>query len=404
MKFHLRAVAILLAIGALSACSMRGPQSALPQPPSDLTSHQQIGLGSHPATGPGPVKHACEDSRSGFMHCDALVRTDIVVPLAITPDVVGYGPKDLRTAYGLLTISPTGGVGQTIAIVDAFKDTHANGDLAVYRANYKMPACTVSTGCLTIHAFGTTGDEGWGEEESLDLDMASAICPKCKILLVEAADNSSVNLTTAESYAVAHANVVSNSWGGSESGPSSLDAAYKSTTVAILASTGDFGFNSPAQWPAILPSVVGVGGTTLSSTSPRVESGWSGAGSGCSVFYAKPAFQSGVTTGCTMRAQSDVSAEADPSTCVAVYDTFMGDPGWECFGGTSVASPLVAGVFALVANSTTNHASHIYANTSHLHDVTTGPTNGACGAPLCKPGIGWDGPTGLGTPNGDGAF
>jgi len=150
--------------------------------------------------------------------------------------------------------------------------------------------------------------------------------------------------------------------------------------------------------------VVGVGGTTLTSTSPRVESAWSGAGSGCSIFYAKPMFQSGITTGCTMRAEGDVSAEADPSTCVAVYDTFGGDPGWECFGGTSVASPLIAGVFALVANSTTNHSKFVYANKSHLNDIKTGPANGPCGAPLCKPGVGWDGPTGLGTPNGDGAF
>jgi subtilase family serine protease len=404
VKSYLRAVAVLLAIGALSACSMRGPQSALPQPPSDLTSHQQIGLGEHPATGPGPIKHACEEPRSGFMHCDALVRTDIVVPLAITPDVVGYGPKSLRTAYGLLTASSTGGVGQTVAIVDAFKDTHANGDLAVYRANWKEPACTTTTGCLTIKAFGTVGDGGWGEEESLDLDMVSAICPKCKILLVEAADNSTANLTTAELYAVAHANAVSNSWGGSESGPSSFDAAYKSSTVAITSSTGDSGFNLPAQWPAILPSVVGVGGTTLSSVSPRTESGWSGAGSGCSVFYAKPGFQTGVTTGCTMRAQGDVSAVADPGTCVAVYDTFMGDPGWECFGGTSVASPMIASVFALVGIPADNHSKFVYANKSHLNDVKTGPANGGCGAPLCVPGIGWDGPTGLGTPNGTGAF
>lgn len=230
--------------------------------------------------------------------------------------------------------------------------------------------------------------------------MVSAICPNCKILLVEAASNSTANLTTAEDYATAHANYVSNSWSGSESSASSTDSHYQIAGKVITAATGDSGYNTTAQWPAILPGVIGVGGTTLSSISPRVESAWSGAGSGCSKVYAKPGFQSGVNTGCSMRAQADVSAIGDPNTGVAVYDTFH-EPGWLVFGGTSVATPVIASVYALSGN--TNDASFLYANASKLYDPTSG-SNGNCGAPLCNAGTGWDGPTGEGSPNGLGAF
>jgi subtilase family serine protease len=231
--------------------------------------------------------------------------------------------------------------------------------------------------------------------------MVSAICPNCNILLIEAASNSTSNLTTAENYATAHAHFVSNSWGGNE-GATSFDASYNKTGVAITASTGDSGFNNTAQWPAILASVTGVGGTSLTSISPRAESAWNGAGSGCSKIYAKPGFQSTIATGCSNRAQSDVAADADPNTGVAVYDT-LHSGGWLVFGGTSVSSPIIASVFALVDNTSTNNNSFVYSHASGLHDITTG-SNGSCGAPLCKAGTGWDGPTGLGTPNGISAF
>lgn len=149
--------------------------------------------------------------------------------------------------------------------------------------------------------------------------------------------------------------------------------------------------------------MIAVGGTTLSHTSPRSESAWSGAGSGCSTKFAKPSYQVGVTTGCAKRAQADVSAVANPSTGVAVYDTFGGYGGWNVFGGTSVATPIIASVFALANNTATNNPGNLYANTGSLNDVTSG-SNGGCGAPLCTAGTGWDGPTGLGTPNGIGAF
>jgi subtilase family serine protease len=231
--------------------------------------------------------------------------------------------------------------------------------------------------------------------------MVSAICPNCKIILVEASSASTAALSTAERYATSHAGYVSNSWSGNE-GSKTYDGDYNVGGVAIAAATGDSGHNRTAQWPAILPSVIGVGGTSLTKTSPRSESAWSGAGSGCSTVYAKPSFQSGISTGCSKRAQADASAVANPNTGVAVYDSFH-ESGWLVFGGTSVATPITASVFALAGNASTNNPGNLYSHKANLNDVTSG-SNGNCGAPLCKAGAGWDGPTGLGTPNGIAAF
>jgi subtilase family serine protease len=147
-----------------------------------------------------------------------------------------------------------------------------------------------------------------------------------------------------------------------------------------------------------------VGGTTLTSVSPLTETAWVNAGSGCSKIYAKPSFQTGLNTGCSMRAQADVSADADPDTGVAVYDTFH-RRGWLVFGGTSAAAPIVASVFALADKSGANDPANLYGHAAALFSVTSG-SNGACGAPLCTAGAGsaWNGPTGLGTPKGIAAF
>ena len=129
---------------------------------------------------------------------------------------------------------------------------------------------------------------------------------------------------------------------------------------------------------------------------------WNGAGSGCSRYESKPSWQK--DTGCSKRTIADVSAIADPASGVVVYDTY-GDPGWMAFGGTSVSAPIIASVYALAATTpTTNAASLPYANTASLFDVTSG-SNGSCGGSyLCTGKIGYDGPTGLGTPNGTAAF
>jgi hypothetical protein len=390
-----------------ASCRSRAPQSLSSVPQN--SSVQQSGtavpkrataaqLGLWPRQ--GPAIRVCGDVSAGFARCQAWRRTDIQG--AIAPNTPGgYAPGDLQTAYGLTSDSKNSGAGQTVAIVDAYDDPNAASDLNAYREQYGLPACPVSNGCFTKQAYTVQTNTGWAAEESVDVDMVSAICPNCKILLVEAVSASIDDLSTAEQYATAHADYVSNSWSGNE-GTKTYDDDYSVSCGAITAATGDSGHNATAQWPAILPSVIGVGGTSLTSVSPRAETAWLHSGSGCSKIYAKPIFQSALNAACSMRAQADASADADPHTGVAVYDTFH-QRGWLVFGGTSVATPIVAAAFALAGNTSASPLENLYSHTSSLNDVTSG-SDGACGAPLCTAGQGWDGPTGLGSPKGTGAL
>jgi subtilase family serine protease len=380
-------------MNSLPASGVTGQTQSLAREP--YRSAAQLGLWPRA----GSAVRVCGEAPSGYARCQAWLRTD--VHGLIRPNTPsGYSPVDLQTAYNLSSYSGNGS-GETVAIVDAYTDPKAAADLAVYRQQYGLSPCTVANGCFATKAFSSKSNSGWAQEESLDVDMVSAICPKCHILLVEASTASIAALATAEQYATAHANYVSNSWSGNE-GNKSYDADFNVNGVAITAATGDSGYNSTAQWPAILPSVTAVGGTSLTSYNPRKETAWNGAGSGCSRIYAKPSFQSGLSTGCSMRAEADSSADADPNTGVAVYDSFH-QGGWLVFGGTSVATPITASVFALAGNSANNNDTYLYAHSADLNDVTSG-SNGSCGVPLCTATTGWDGPTGLGTPNGIAAF
>ena len=238
----------------------------------------------------------------------------------------GYGPADLQSAYAL----PSNlGAGKTVAIVDAYDLPSAESDLGVYRSQFGLPPCTTANGCFRkINQNGGTtppaANSGWGQEIALDIDMVSAICPQCKILLVEASSASIANLGTAVNQAVAQGAVaVSNSYGASESfSETSWDTSYyKHAGVAITASSGDSGYGT--SYPAASPWVTSVGGTSLSRASNArgwTETVWSGAGSGCSSTESKPSFQT--DTGCSRRTIADVSAVANPSTGVAVYDTY----------------------------------------------------------------------------------
>jgi Predicted protease len=236
--------------------------------------------------------------------------------------------------------------------------------------------------------------------------MASAICPGCNILLVEASSASFANLATAVDYAASHgATVISNSYGGNEySSETSDESHYNHPGIAITVSSGDSGYG--VEFPAASQYVTSVGGTHLTPSSGGrgwTETVWSGAGSGCSTYITKPSWQPTVD-GCAKRTVADVSAVADPNTGVAVYDTYRLHPGgWLVFGGTSVASPIVAGVYALAGNASSISPQHLYTNPS-FYDVTSG-SNGNCGGGLLCTGVtGYDGPTGLGTPNGTSAF
>jgi len=262
-------------------------------------------------------------------------------------------------------------------------------------------------------------DSGWATEISLDLDMASAVCPSCKILLVEATSNANTDLYAAvDTAARLGATVISNSYGGGESSTQivSGDPHFNHPGIPITVSSGDSGYG--VEYPAASQYVTAVGGTTLKRASTArgwTETVWSGAGSGCSKYDPKPSWQH--DSGCAKRTVADVSAVADPNTGVAVYDTFSdafgGANGWIVVGGTSVSAPVIAGVFALAGNGVSINAGYPYAHTSALFDVTSGSNGGGllgllggCRSPnyLCTGGPGYDGPTGLGTPNGTGAF
>ncbi|MGH8960687.1 MAG: carboxypeptidase regulatory-like domain-containing protein [Jatrophihabitantaceae bacterium] len=416
------------------ALTQAGPAAAAPPTPAHTTGHAAAHATGHtPAHAAGhatparptphtsaatkathPVRNSCDAvTRTAQARCFALVRTDLAslgraVNPADTP--AGYGPSDLQDAYNLP--SATAGAGQTVAIVDAFDDPNAESDLAAYRTQYGLSACTTDNGCFSkVNQQGAASplpgpDAGWAEEISLDLDMVSAACPQCHILLVEADDNYTNNLAAAVDTAVAlGAKYVSNSYGGPEDpSETEFDADYNHPGVVVTASTGDDGYGS--AYPATAPGVTAVGGTSLTADSSArgwTESAWAGAGSGCSDVEAKPDFQT--DPGCPGRSIADVSSVADPETGVAVYDSYNFQ-GWAVFGGTSASSPMIAATYALAGTpaANTDPASYPYQAAGQLNDVTTG-NNGSCDPSyLCTAGPGYDGPTGLGTPNGVGAF
>ena len=344
-----------------------------------------------------------------FARCFAMVRTGLDKQIKADPNdppATALGPAQIQSAYKL----PATGQGQTVAIVDAFGDSHAEDDLAAFRSQFGLPPCTTANGCFKkVDQTGGTNyppdDPGWGLETSLDVDAVSSACPNCHILLVQGTDNSLDSLGIAVDTAVSlGAKFVSNSYGvaGEASDELGFDHYYTHAGVAVTASTGDAG--DVTNWPATNPNVVGVGGTTLtadSSTRGWHESAWADGGSGCSPFEPKPDFQATLNTNCSNRAIADVSADADPNTGLAVFDT-LGQGGWLQVGGTSLSSPLVASMYALAGTPVpgTFPVSYPYAAApGSLFDVTEG-TNGGCGNVLCQAGPGWDGPTGLGTPNG----
>ena len=353
------------------------------------------------------------------------------------PPPSSYGASALQDAYGLSEAAATAGAGSTVAIVDAYDDPNAYEDLVHYRREQGLDSAEAPISeCGPTSISGSTspcfakvnqagaagpypsGNTGWAEEISLDLDMVSAICPNCNILLVEATSNSFENLAAAVDRAATFGPVaIGNSYGGGEfSGEEAYAAAhYSHAGIAITAASGDNGYG--AEFPAAGPNVIAVGGTSL-----REEGGgwsqtvWSGAGSGCSAVVAKPGWQS--DTGCAKRRTiADTAAVADPNTGVQVYDTYN-EPGEMVFGGTSASTQIIAAVYGLTGEGADN-ASALYAEapfpdpSPFLTDVTSG-SNGSCTghgrfagtslAYLCTGEVGYDGPTGMGTPAGTAGF
>lgn len=358
-----------------------------------------------PATSTAPARisymHACTTVAKGYARCTALVAVHAgsTQALSVNPDAnppgdsPPYAPSDLHNAYALPYTAPGT---PTVAIVDAYNDPNLASNLATYRSEWGLTACTTSSGCLKIvnQTGGTrlpSRNSGWGVEESLDLDMVSAICENCHILLVEASSPSNGNLGTAVNTAVRlGAIAVSNSYGENEfSGDgSSCSSYYQHNYVAVTASSGDSG--PGVSYPAVCPTITAVGGTTLNSDGSETD--WADAGGGCSSTIGIPSWQSSSVTGCGNRAVADVSAVADPNTGVYVYDTY-GEGGWLEVGGTSVSSPIIASVFALAGN---------VSSTQYPASLPWSRYNNGCLFEVG--GVRYSYQGGLGSPNGTGCF
>jgi hypothetical protein len=358
------------------------------------------------ASSTASFRHACATSTSKLTRqCQVLIDTAVAQKpasaMAVSPAATpsGYGPSQLQSAYNLASAAAAAGSGETVYIVDSYDYPTAQADLSTYRSQYGLPAC--GSGCFTkVNQNGATsplppaaGSTGWDVEESLDIDMVSAICPLCHITLVEATSPTNSNLYTAENSAVSlGAKFISNSWGGSEYSGEASDATtyFNHPGVAITVSAGD----SPGpEFPAEAEYVTAVGGTTLSTASNSrgwTESPWASSGGGCSSYETAPSWQSSSVTGCSRREDNDVSADADPNTGAAIYNSYS-QGGWLQVGGTSESSPIIASVYALAGTP----ASGSYPS----QDIWTHEPAG-----LYPVGSGYSSVPGWGTPDGTTAF
>ena len=358
-----------------------------------------------------PGRHAtgaiCNGPRRCYAH--ALVDESGHVQAFATP--AGYGPGELEAAYKI-DLAKAPAKAPTVVLIDAYGYANLESDLATYRTTYNLPACTTASGCLTIvNQSGQTsplpgappaGDD-WTVETALDLDMVSAGCPSCKIVVVQADDDTGDGLFVANNLpSTLGATVVSNSWGGPEQSgtPATLYESYfNHPGAAIFVAAGDNGYDDAGQgpdYPSTSGYTIAVGATSLTqATNARgwSETAWSSGGSSCSLSIPKPSYQSG--TSCSYKATTDLAAVGDPQNGVAIYN----NGAWQVVGGTSAASPLTAAIFAFTGNGNPEGlGAFVKANAQAFNDVTSG-SNGTCGNILCTAGVGWDGPTGWGTPN-----
>ncbi|MYR57613.1 peptidase S8 [Streptomyces sp. SID625] len=403
-------------LGAILAATLATAVPTSATPASATTRMAGAVPGPQASAGLSAAHDVCPTAAPGHARCYAQIRTDPGGVRGVrSADALpaGYGPADLRAAYDL---PDTGGAGQTVAVVVAGDDATAEADLAVYRTTYGLPACTTANGCFSkVNQKGAAGplpeDMGWEGETALDLAMVSAACPQCHILLVESDDTEFADFAAAENTAARlGATEISNSYGDTESGSLvKYASAYSHPGVAITVASGDSGYGLPS-FPADLDSVVSVGGTMLKRADNARgwnETVWNsqkgGAGSGCSAWVDKPAWQHDAN--CPGRMVADVAAVADPDTGVAIYDSL---DGWSVGSGTSASAPLVAGIIGLAGHP--EHfpdASYLYAHSAGLNDVVAGSNVLAtdCGGDYqCTGQPGYDGPTGLGTPAGLSAF
>jgi len=333
----------------------------------------------------------------------------------------GLQPGTVRHAYGFDALANQG-KGQIIALVDAYDDPNAEADLAVFDRQFSLPDCTTANGCFRkIFAAGRkpSSDAGWSMEIALDVEWAHALAPQAKIILVEAASNRMSDLLRAVDVAVQNgASVVSASWGCPEySGERGDDGHFSVNGVTFTVASGDNG--TGVQYPSVSPTVVAVGGTSLTISAGNYggESAWKGSGGGQSSVEYVPAFQAAYPLPANSRGRRgvpDVSFDGDPYTGFAIYDSvgYQSFKGWFEVGGTSAGAPQWAALFAIAnsmrvtsrkrllnATPATLYALAKSNYNGYFHDVTSG-TNGGCGT-LCSAGSRYDYVTGLGTPKAD---
>lgn len=434
----------ILAVTVLAACSHGSMnQSFVPSSSSSIVAQS----GDVPFLGPNPVRQFCSTPGTPErMQCFALMRTDVMPTLAADAAQIrddgescrfsqGYCPNDLQEAYDLPSLKA--GSGKTVAIVDAYGYDHAASDLATFRSTMGLKACTTGTGCLRIlnqegHSSPLPpqppASDDWKGEESLDLDMVSGICPNCKIILIQADNNGTSNLYTGVKTAGSlGAKYIGVSWGGKPEGAD--NPVFHQAGVVIAAAAGDGGGGGrygggPIQ-PCTYTYVVCVGGTHLIHSGDK--RGWSetvwndwtfdacggpcgATGSACSTKIAKPSWQH--DSGCKMRSAADTSATASLRAAVIVYNSEEG--GWGLYGGTSASTQIIAAVYALAGNAASQTgASYFWGHhQGHVNDVTSGNNLDAnlgvtCASSvhyICTAGVGFDGPTGWGTPEGVDAY
>jgi hypothetical protein len=326
--------------------------------------------------------------------------TALPVPGALASTPSGWAPQDLQNAYGLPGVT---GAGETVALVTAYDDPDAESDLAVYRSQYNLPACTTANGCFSkVNQTGGTTyptTTSWTDVDAESLDAISAMCPGCRIVMVEANSSALTDLGQAEDEAVTQATFVDNDFAVSEgevgqAETTTYDAYFHHSGVAITAPAGDSGYG--VSYPADSQYVTAVGGTVLTDTNGAYsETAWPSSGSGCSQFESKPTWQA--DTGCSGRTLNDVSAVA---TSLAYYNSATGG-GWSTGSGTEISSAVVAGYYGVLvasgASLGTNPVQYFYTNASKFTDITSG-SNGTCSVTyLCMAGTGYDGPTGTGS-------
>jgi subtilase family serine protease len=391
---------LMFASLAAGALAVSGLASALPTASAASTDG---------STATHAVRVCTAHPKPGFATCFAMAMADANGKIIqSSKPLAAFTPADVQKAYNLKGLKSGGA---TVGIVDAYGYPTLEKDLAEFRKTYDLPPCTTKNGCLTIMGedggkppSGDDGGTNWDLEQALDVDMVSAACPDCKIVVVEANGPSWRNLGTSVDTAAKQKGVVaiSNSYGSGPGHDPHHYNYYRHPGIAITASTGDSGFQGPSA-PASFASVIAVGGTSIvpdGSQRGYSETAWSGAGSGCSEKNDPPKYQDTKVTGCKGDAAADVSGPANPGQGgLNVY--YNGH--FVQVGGTSESSPMIAAVYALAHFNGRQPGAYPWEAKKGLYDITEG-SNGSCGSPMCDAGKGWDGPTGLGTPNGVAAF